>query len=213
MFASDGVKIAFLIQLLHDRALTWAQALLQASPGISYDDFLVRFKGVFDKGSSVEDAGHRLINQKQGRRSMANYSIDFWTLAVQAKWGSEALKAALLNNVNEELKDEIMMWEIPSSLEALMSLCIQVDDRLRARQASRKQQFWELPASREDQPESREARSIREEEGEQPMQLGHSRLSPAERQRRFAVGECLYCSCKGHFISACPALAKGCAHQ
>ncbi|XP_025758296.1 uncharacterized protein LOC112843578 [Oreochromis niloticus] len=80
-----------------------------------------------------------------------------------------------------------MMWEIPSSLEALMSLCIQVDDRLRARQASRKQQFWELPASREDQPESREARSIREEEGEQPMQLGHSRLSPAERQRRFAV--------------------------
>lgn len=66
MFTSDGVKIASLTQLLRDRALTWAQALLQASPEISYDDFLARFKAVFDKGSSAEAAGHRLINLRQG---------------------------------------------------------------------------------------------------------------------------------------------------
>lgn len=102
---------------------------------------------------------------------------------MQANWGSEALRTTLLNNVNEELKDEIMMREIPSSLEVLMSLCIQVDDCLRARRASRKQSFRELPVSREDQPESREAQSVREDEGEQPMQLGHSWLSLAEQQQ------------------------------
>lgn len=212
VFVTDGVKIAYITQLLRDRALAWAQAQLQACPGMSYDDFLSRFKSVFDKGSSTEAAGYRLINLKQGKRSMADFSVDFWTLAAQTKWGPEALKTTLLNNIREELKDEIMLRELPASLNALMSLCIQVDDRLRARQSSRRQPFREPLASRDLQPDAREARASGTEE-EVPMQLGRSRLTPAERQRRFSAGECLYCGHKGHYISACPALAKGGARQ
>lgn len=40
------------------------------------------------------------------------------------------------------------------------------------------------------------------------MQLGRSRLSPAELQHRFAAGVCDYCDHKGHSVSICPALAK-----
>lgn len=105
-----------------------------------------------------------------------------------------------------------MMRELPASLNALMSLCIQVDDCLRARQSSQRQPFREPPASRDLLPDAQEARAFGTEE-EVPMQLGRSRLTLAERQRRFSAGECLYCGRRGHFISACPALEKGGARQ
>uniref|UniRef100_A0AAX7TDP6 DUF4939 domain-containing protein n=1 Tax=Astatotilapia calliptera TaxID=8154 RepID=A0AAX7TDP6_ASTCA len=44
IFSSDEVKIAYFVQLLRDRALTWAQAQLQANPEITYADFLSKFK-------------------------------------------------------------------------------------------------------------------------------------------------------------------------
>lgn len=36
------------------------------------------------------------------------------------------------------------------------------------------------------------------------MQLGGTRLSPSERQRRFASDACLYCGQTGHFIAKRP---------
>uniref|UniRef100_A0A3Q4MEM9 DUF4939 domain-containing protein n=1 Tax=Neolamprologus brichardi TaxID=32507 RepID=A0A3Q4MEM9_NEOBR len=49
-FSNDGSKISYFVQLLRDHALTWAQAVLSASPGITYDEFLSLFRSVFDKG-------------------------------------------------------------------------------------------------------------------------------------------------------------------
>lgn len=42
------------------------------------------------------------------------------------------LKSALFNNVNKELKDELIMCELPTSLDAIMTLWIQVDNWLQA---------------------------------------------------------------------------------
>lgn len=125
---------------------------------------------------------------------MADYSVEFWTLATQTKWGSEALRTALLNNINDDLKDELMVRELPASLEAVMSLCIQVDDRLRARWDARKYTQLEPLMTRDSPPEQQGVRECSEsEKGKQPMQLSHSWLSPAERQRCLASDECLYC--------------------
>lgn len=67
---------------------------------------------------------------------MADFSIDFSTLAEQTKWGKEALKSALLANINDGIKNELMLRELPSSLDALMTLCIWVDDRVCAHQSA-----------------------------------------------------------------------------
>uniref|UniRef100_A0A3Q4MT82 DUF4939 domain-containing protein n=1 Tax=Neolamprologus brichardi TaxID=32507 RepID=A0A3Q4MT82_NEOBR len=48
-YASDNARIAFFVQLLRDRVLQWAQALLKTLPNISYPKFLSEFKGVFEK--------------------------------------------------------------------------------------------------------------------------------------------------------------------
>lgn len=83
---------------------------------------------MFDKKSTAAAAGQRLLALKQGKRSMANFSMLSSTLAEQMKWGE--------TNIIDELKNELMLCELPSSLDALMTLCIQVDNRVRAHWSS-----------------------------------------------------------------------------
>lgn len=43
VFSNDGTKIAYIMQLLQGRALTWPQAVIQFNPEISFSDFLEKF--------------------------------------------------------------------------------------------------------------------------------------------------------------------------
>lgn len=79
-YGEDGAQITFFVQLLCDYTIKWAQTALKANPEIAYSEFLSKFRNVFDKDSSKTAAAHRLLNLKKGRRSMADYSIDFWIL-------------------------------------------------------------------------------------------------------------------------------------
>lgn len=51
VFEDDGAKIAYFVQLLHNRALKWAQAALKANPIITYPEFLFKFRNVFGVGT------------------------------------------------------------------------------------------------------------------------------------------------------------------
>lgn len=77
---------------------------------ITYVNFLSKFKMVLNKGSSTEAAALRLLNFKQGKWSMSDYSIDFWILAEETGWGPEAFGSALL--FPEELNDELIMRDV-----------------------------------------------------------------------------------------------------
>uniref|UniRef100_A0AAX7UY08 DUF4939 domain-containing protein n=1 Tax=Astatotilapia calliptera TaxID=8154 RepID=A0AAX7UY08_ASTCA len=46
---NDGAKIAFLVQMLRDRALKWAQVVLNSNPEISFERFVINFKTVFNQ--------------------------------------------------------------------------------------------------------------------------------------------------------------------
>lgn len=217
-YASDGARIAFFVQLLRDRALQWAQALLKTLPNISYLDFLTEFKSVFERDGGPSAAAQRLLNLKQGKRTMADFSVDFRILAVETGWKEEAVKEVLLNNIAEDLKDELMTRELPSSLSSLMSLCIHVDERLRMRRGTRHSVSQSAPLSvgifAGSAASPQQPASVDVSPGEaEPMQIGRARLTPTERQRRFMAGECLYCGRHGHFIAVCPARAKGRARQ
>lgn len=90
-YASDIAKITLMVELMTGRALLWAQAVLSAQPSISYSDFLSKFRCVFDKGSNPDSAAHRMFTLKQGRRSVADFSVDFWILAEETGWEEKAL--------------------------------------------------------------------------------------------------------------------------
>lgn len=214
--SNDGAKITYLVQLLRGRALKWAQVVLNSDPVITYADFLSKFKNVFNPGTGAEAAALRLLNFKQGRRSMSEYAIDFWILAEEAGWNQEALRSTLLNNIREELRDELIMRDLPASFNELMSLCIKVDERLRARRQTRNSSSQEAAGSRgaEASADYRSSRTPEGADGEvQPMQIGSSHLTAAERQRLITAGACLYCGNKGHMIASCPSRAKGRARQ
>uniref|UniRef100_A0A3P9BBG8 Chromo domain-containing protein n=1 Tax=Maylandia zebra TaxID=106582 RepID=A0A3P9BBG8_9CICH len=175
-YASDITKITFMVELLTGRALQWAQAVLSAQPSISYSNFLSKFRCVFDKGSNPDSAAHRLFALKQGRRTVADFSVDFWILS-----------------------EELASKELPKSLSALVNLCISLDDHMRefgrrSGDGRRSAGGVGIPSLewREEEPDS-------PADEEQPMQLGRTRFN---RRRRRLVGECFECGKRGHFADA-----------
>lgn len=97
---------------------------------MAYLEFLSKFRSVFNKGSGATNAVHRLLNLKQGKWSMVDYSVNIWILAEETGWGQEALESTLLNNICVELKYELVTRDVPASLGGFISPCIKVDDCL-----------------------------------------------------------------------------------
>ena len=61
---------------------------------------------------------------------MAEYSIDFWTLAADSKWNDEALQGVFMLGLNHSVKDELALRDEPSNLHGLVSLAIKIDNRI-----------------------------------------------------------------------------------
>ncbi|PWA27301.1 hypothetical protein CCH79_00021085, partial [Gambusia affinis] len=126
---------------------------------------------------------HQLWNQKQGSRSVAEFAIDFRTLAATSGWNDEALKGAFIQALNEALKDELVCRDEPASLEDLIALAIKIDNRLRGR-FREKRGFKPVLFSDKFAPDVAMETTSNTLPPEEPMQIGRTRISPAERQRR-----------------------------
>lgn len=69
----------------------------------------------------------------QENRSVADYSVEFWTLAADARWNEPALQAVFLQGLGERLQEELMLRDESRDLNSLVTLAILLDNRLRAR--------------------------------------------------------------------------------
>ena len=180
--------------------------------------FLDEFWRVFDHPTSRADAEGRLHSIKQGGWSIADYTLEFRTLAAHSGWDDVALRSADRHGLSEEIKD-LLVRDRPTSLNDLASPD-QMDERLRERRLERAQRSISavrMPSARPGTSPGRPqgptpapvlsstgaglSRTIEEEE---PMQLGRSRLSPEVREQRFRERLCLYCGGNGHLIRTCP---------
>lgn len=147
---------------------------------------------------------------------MADFSVEFWTLAEETGWGQSALISTLLNNVCDELKRELMMRDVPKTLSDVITLCVKLDEHLRARRGIGNYISQRPPGRMETSGGGAPSGSHSldsTEESEQPMQLGRSSLSPEERYRRWRAGECYYCGRKGHIAMDCQARLKDSARR
>lgn len=198
-FPSDRSKIAYIITLLSGRALSWATAVWEArSPFCSsYASFVEEFRRVFNHPLQGREASKELLSIKQGNRSVAEYAIQFRTIAATSGWDKEALIVCFQNGLSEIIQDELATKDPPDSLEVLIDMAIRLDNRLRERVCSRK-----LASPTPVRPLAQVF-----QEPHEPMQLGGTRISPAERERRMRERCCLYCGLPGHFRAACPELS------
>lgn len=226
-FSSDSAKVNYFIGLLRGKALAWVEAMSSRTDlgSVVYKDLEDSFKSVFDHPNHSGNASTRLLTLRQGSRSVAEYSVDFWTLAADSGWNDTALEGVFLQGLSDQLRDELALRDRPRGLTALVSLAVTLDNRLRERRRDRAARtsastsalpsalptaFRRTPATAQSSLTSPSSAQPAEEE---PMQLGRASLTPDERLRRIRAGECLYCGKSGHFISTCPVRPKDRARQ
>ncbi|RXN35490.1 Pol poly [Labeo rohita] len=84
---------------------------------------------VFDCSVYGHEASRQLATLSQGRRSAADFAIEFRTLAATCEWNKPALTACFLEGLTGEIKEEILARDLLSSLDQLVELAIRLDKR------------------------------------------------------------------------------------
>ncbi|KAI2659133.1 Transposon Tf2-9 polyprotein [Labeo rohita] len=193
LYTTDESKIAFVCSLLTGKALEWATAVwdLGQSTYPTFANFLVSFKEVFQPAPEGSEAGEQIMALRQGRRTAAEYALDFRTLAAQSGWNDGPLKLHYRKGLNTDLQVELACRDEGLSLNQYIDLSIRIDKVMRSRKPSRS-----LPATFLPQPSA--------STNPEPMQLGTTRLTIEERERRLRNNLCLYCGQAGHIRATCP---------
>uniref|UniRef100_A0A3P9BR34 DUF4939 domain-containing protein n=1 Tax=Maylandia zebra TaxID=106582 RepID=A0A3P9BR34_9CICH len=74
-YFSDGAKVGLMVESMTGRALQWAQAVVSMQPAISYEDFLCKFRCVFDKGSSIREERRHCLRKSYGHKRGARKGL------------------------------------------------------------------------------------------------------------------------------------------
>lgn len=214
-FSTERAKVAFAINHLTERARLWGTAEWdrQTPACASFAAFSTELRKVFGETSSGPDAAGGLLGLRQGTRTVSDYSIEFRTRALQSHWNMAAQMDAYLLGLSDYIKDELVSFDLPSSLDGLIELATKLDRRIQARKQERRQKLFDRrPLLRPRPPiDPVNHNATVNESAPEPMQVGRTALSSAERERRRQGNLCLYCGKPGHFVSSCP--VKGLAHQ
>ncbi len=192
LYPTDETRIAFVGSLLTGRALDWATAVWREDRPTfpSFRAFIQRFKEVFEHPAGGREAGEQLLTLRQGRSSAADYALSFRTLAAQTGWTDDPLRLHYRKGLNTELQSELACRDEGKSLEQFIELSIEIDNLLRSRRTNRLPASLVIPSTANPEIE--------------PMQIGLTRISEEERERRIRQSLCLYCGLPGHLRASCP---------
>ncbi|KAK6314066.1 hypothetical protein J4Q44_G00155250 [Coregonus suidteri] len=134
-FHTDRAMIAYIISLLSGWALAWAMAVWeQQTPSCSSIlAFTAELRRVFDHPVGGREAASRLFRLRQGARPVADFTIEFCTLAAESGWNTEALVTTFHQGLSNPIKDELAARELGEDLKSLKTLAIRSDNRIQGR--------------------------------------------------------------------------------
>lgn len=202
-FEREESKVAFVLTLLTGQAALWGTAVWENKDPCctSFQALAAEMKRVFDRAVAGKDAARLLAELRQGDRTVADYSIEFRTLAAECRWNEEAQWDMFLHGLADRVQREIYILDLPQSLNGLIDLALRVDARLnRLERYTQSNQRLRGAEGRS----TNEGDTVGPIADPEPMQVGRARLSREERERRRSRGLCLYCGGAGHFLHACP---------
>lgn len=135
-FTNEDSRVAFIFSLLSGTALSWAGSLIRSKSRIvnTTESLMNESISVFDHNITGQNATTRLMNFKQGKRSVAEFSILFRSLASETGWDDIPLMTVFIHALSEPVRDALATLDPPSSLDALVKTAVRIDNRVRERE-------------------------------------------------------------------------------
>lgn len=128
---------------------------------------------------------------------------------MEAGWADPALRGVFYQSLNDSIKDHLCTQPETHTFEELVNAALRSDTRLKERHQERASHPRKSPLrpTQGTAQHSSPQLALEHPSGppEEPMQMGHSKLLPEERQRRRAEGACFYCGKPGHLVNQCSA--------
>ncbi|XP_004699169.1 retrotransposon-like protein 1 [Echinops telfairi] len=137
MFYSDQLRVGYIITHLSGMALDWAKKLVQADSPLleSFPGFMAAMSSVFEYQQVTRMAEEAMFNIKQLERPAAAYISEFQSLVSILNWPDEVLQAHLCQGLNDDIRHYLFRVPQPDSLDSLIVLILQIEEKLAERRA------------------------------------------------------------------------------
>jgi Retrotransposon gag protein len=207
-YCSDPSKVGVIGTLLCDKALAWFAPYLERGDPVlnNYQAFRSLLFSTFEEARSVTSAA-QLSKLRQGSKPAFDYAADFRQLAADLDWNDSALIHQFRVGLNEDVKDLMLHHDIPSTLDAMVALTIQIDNRIFEHRQEQSASRRALPPRAIPRPQP----AMVANQNHVPMDLDASHRGPlteAEKEHRRLKNLCLYCGSSSHFRRDCPLAPK-----
>ncbi|XP_003463139.3 retrotransposon-like protein 1 [Cavia porcellus] len=136
-FYNDRLRVQYVIHHFTGLALEWAQSLIQQNSPVleNFTAFLEAMSEVFEYKSTLRVAEEAMFYIRQGNRTATEYITEFQSLIPTLGWPDEVLQAHLCQGLSEDIRHCLFRIPQPNSLDNLIVLILQIEDRLEERRA------------------------------------------------------------------------------
>lgn len=194
---SEQQRVGIIISLLQGDPQEWAFSLPSDSPCLSSVEAFFQALGLLYEETDVAAvAENQLRSLRQGNRPVEDYCAEFRKWCVSSEWNDPALRSQFKVGLSDHLKDLLVSYPSPDTLDSTMTLAIRLDRRFRERQRERRTAPQVVVS-----PDAPTQRPPPAEVLEEPMLLGLTM-----RDQRRLKGACFYCGEMDHWLQQCPRL-------
>uniref|UniRef100_A0A8C2W8C1 Retrotransposon Gag like 1 n=2 Tax=Chinchilla lanigera TaxID=34839 RepID=A0A8C2W8C1_CHILA len=136
-FYSDRLRAQYVINHLSGFALEWAESLIQENSPVleNFPAFLEAMSEAFEYRYSLRVAEEAMFYIRQGNRTATEYITEFQSLIPTLRWPDEVLQAHLCHGLSEDIRHYLFRVPQPDSLDSLIVLILQIEDKLEERRA------------------------------------------------------------------------------
>lgn len=207
-YPTEESKVGLVGTLLTGSALSWFALLFeQRSPILSnFETFREALTAAFGEHDKARVALNKIYVLRQGSRSVSVYASEYRQLAADINWGEQALMDQFYRGLTDDVKDLLLNFPDPSTLDEAINQAVKCDNRLFQRYQDRRSS-----SSSRQGAHTVVARTHNSYQGVEDMQIDATRFKPLtaeEKKRRFEENLCLYCGEPGHKAGSCPKKRK-----